>query len=264
MTALALVLVGLLGLVIGSVLNVVIDRVPSGESPVSLPTRRPAGDAPVRPWHLVPVVSWLVRRGRGPAGGERGSVRHPLVEAGTAALFVLLALRLSALGELAALPAFLYFAALGVALSVIDLDVRRLPDRLVLPSYPVLAVLLAGAAWWRDDWPALLRAVLGAAALFAFYFAVAFIHPAGMGFGDVKLAGLVGGVLAWLSWPTLAIGAFAGFLLGAIVGVALIAAGRAGRKTAVPFGPFMVAGALLAVFVAEPIADWYAGLLGLG
>ena len=79
--------------------------------------------------------------------------------------------------------------------------------------------------------------------------------------GDVKLAGLVGGVLAWLSWATLAVGAFAGFLLGAVVGVSLIAAGRAGRKTAVPFGPFMVAGALLAVFVAQPIADWYAGLL---
>lgn len=263
MTALVLGLVGLLGLVIGSFLNVVIHRVPRGESLVSPPSRCPACDAPIRPWHNVPVVSWLVLRGRCAACGARISVQYPLVEAGTAALFVLLTVRLSALGELAALPAFLYFGALGLALALIDLEVRRLPDRLVLPSYPILAVLFAGAAWWRGDWPTLLRAVLGAAALFAFYFAVAFIHPAGMGFGDVKLAGLVGGVLAWLSWPTLAIGAFAGFLLGAIVGVALIAAGRAGRKTPVPFGPFMVAGALLAVFVAEPIADWYASLLGL-
>ena len=262
MTALALALVGLLGLVIGSFLNVVIHRVPRGESPLSRPSRCPAGGAPVRPG--VPVVSWLVRRGRCAAGGGPIRARHPLVEVGTAALFVLLALRLSALGELAALPAYLYFAALGVALSVIDLDVRRLPDQLVLPSYPVLALLLAGAAWWGGDWWALLRAVSGGAALFAFYFAVAFLHPAGLGFGDVKLAGLVGGVLTWLSWPTLAVGAFAGLLLGAIVGVALIATGRAGRKTAVPFGPFMIAGALLAVFGAEPVADWYAGLLGLG
>jgi leader peptidase (prepilin peptidase)/N-methyltransferase len=262
-TALTLGLVGLLGLVIGSFLNVVVRRVPRGESLLSAPARCPACDAPVRLWHTVPVVGWLVRRGRCAAGGERLSVRHPVVEVGTAVLFVLVALRLSALGELAALPAFLYFGALGVALALIDLDVRRLPDALVLPSYPVLALLLAGAAWWRGDWSALLRAALGAAALFAFYFAVAFIHPAGMGFGDVKLAGLVGGVLAWLSWPTLAIGAFAGFLLGAIVGVALIAAGHAGRKTVVPFGPFMVAGTLLGVFLAEPVADWYAGLLGL-
>jgi Type II secretory pathway, prepilin signal peptidase PulO and related peptidases len=263
-TALALALVGLLGLLIGSFLNVVIHRVPRGESLVSPPSRCPACATPIRPWHNVPVVGWLILRGRCAACGERISARYPLVEAGTAVLFVLLALRLSALGQLAALPAFLYFAALGVALALIDLDVRRLPDRLVLPSYPVLALLFVAAAWSGGAWSALLRAALGAAALFAFYFTVAFIHPAGMGFGDVKLSGLVGGVLAWLSWPTLAIGAFAGFLLGAIVGVALIAAGRAGRKTAVPFGPFMVAGALLAVFVAEPIADWYAGLLGLG
>jgi leader peptidase (prepilin peptidase)/N-methyltransferase len=263
-TALTLGLVGLLGLVVGSFLNVVIHRVPRGESLVSPPSRCPACGVAIRPRHNVPVVGWLVLRGRCAACGQRIPWRYPAVEAATAILFVLLTLRLDALGQSAAVPAFLYFGALGVALAVIDVDVRRLPNQLVLPSYPVLGILLAGAAWWRGDWASLLRAVLGAAALFAFYFAVAFIHPSGMGFGDVKLAGLVGGVLAWLSWPTLAIGAFAGFLLGAVVGVALIAVGRAGRKTAVPFGPFMVTGALLAVFVAEPIARWYGSLLGLG
>jgi leader peptidase (prepilin peptidase)/N-methyltransferase len=122
-------------------------------------------------------------------------------------------------------------------------------------------VLLAGSAWWQHDWSALVRAALGGVALFAFFFAVAFIYPAGMGFGDVKLSGLLGAVLAYLSWSTLVIGAFLGFLLGAVVGVALIALGRGGRKTAVPFGPFMIAGALLAVFVAAPIAQWYGDLL---
>jgi leader peptidase (prepilin peptidase) / N-methyltransferase len=82
-----------------------------------------------------------------------------------------------------------------------------------------------------------------------------------MGFGDVRLAGLVGGVLGYLSWSAWAIGAFAGFVLGAVVGLGLIAAGRGGRRTAVPFGPFMVAGALLAVFVAAPVARWYADTL---
>jgi leader peptidase (prepilin peptidase)/N-methyltransferase len=87
------------------------------------------------------------------------------------------------------------------------------------------------------------------------------LYPAGMGWGDVKLAGRLGGVLAYLSWSALLIGAFGGFLLGAVVGVAVMAAGRGGRKTALPFGPFMIAGALLAIFIASPIATWYADLL---
>jgi leader peptidase (prepilin peptidase)/N-methyltransferase len=103
--------------------------------------------------------------------------------------------------------------------------------------------------------------VVGGLALYAFFFAVVLIHPAGMGFGDVKLAGLVGGVLTYLSWSTLIVGAFAGFLLGSLAGLVLIATGRGGGKTAMPFGPFMVAGALLAVFVAGPVAEWYGGLL---
>jgi leader peptidase (prepilin peptidase)/N-methyltransferase len=93
--------------------------------------------------------------------------------------------------------------------------------------------------------------------LFGFFFTLAFIYPAGMGFGDVRLAGLVGGVLGYLSWSYWVIGSFAGFFLGAVVGIGLIAVRRGGRRTAVPFGPFMVAGALLALFVAAPLADWY-------
>jgi leader peptidase (prepilin peptidase)/N-methyltransferase len=170
-------------------------------------------------------------------------------------------LRVDALSLLSALPAYLYFGALGLALAFIDLEFRRLPNVLVLPSYPVLAVLLAGSAWWQHDWSAFVRGVIGSAALYGFFYAVVFIYPAGMGFGDVKLAGLVGGVLAYLSWSTLVIGAFLGFLLGAVVGVGLIALGRGGRKTAVPFGPFMIAGALLAIFVGDSIAEWYSSLI---
>jgi leader peptidase (prepilin peptidase) / N-methyltransferase len=176
-------------------------------------------------------------------------------------VFVVLALELDDLGLLSALPAYLYFGAVGLALALIDLNHRRLPDALVLPSYPVLAVLLAASAWYQDDWWSLARAAIGAAVLFAFFFTVAFIYPAGMGFGDVKLSGIVGAVLAYLSWSTLVIGAFLGFLLGALVGIVLIGLGRGGRKTAVPFGPFMIAGALVAIFVAPTIATWYADLL---
>jgi leader peptidase (prepilin peptidase)/N-methyltransferase len=125
-----------------------------------------------------------------------------------------------------------------------------------------MLLLLAGAAAWQDDWWSLGRAVIGGAALFAFYFLLVLAYPAGMGWGDVKLAGLVGGVLAYLSWGALLVGAFAGFVLGAMVGVAVMAAGHGGRKTALPFGPFMIAGVLLALFAAAPLAGWYGALLG--
>jgi len=257
----AYVLVGLLGLAVGSFLNVVIHRVPRGESLVRPGSRCPSCGTPIRPWHNIPVVGWLVLRGRCAACGAPIGVRYPLVEAGTAALFVALAARLDSLGRLSALPAYLYFGAIGIALALIDLDCRRLPSPIVLPSYPVLAVLLTASAAWSGDWWSLLRAVLGAAALFAFFLAIVLIHPPGMGFGDVRLPGLIGGVLAYLSWSTVVIGAFLGFLLGALVGVAVISFGRGGRKTAIPFGPFMIAGALLAVFVGDPIANWYRELV---
>jgi leader peptidase (prepilin peptidase)/N-methyltransferase len=98
--------------------------------------------------------------------------------------------------------------------------------------------------------------------LFTAFFVLAFAYPAGMGFGDVKLAGVLGAVLAYLSWSTLAVGAFGGFLLGAVGGVALMAVGRGNRKTAIPFGPYLIVAALVAIFVAHPIADAYLRLLG--
>lgn len=256
-----LVLVGLGGLAVGSFLTVVIHRVPRGEPLLTPRSYCPRCDTPIRWWHTVPLLGWLVLRGRCAACGAAIGRQYPLVEVVTALLLVAVTVRLQDLRLLAAVPAFLYVTAVGVALAVIDLQTRRLPNALVLPSYPVLAGLLAVAAAWQGDWWAFARAVIGGAVLFAFFFAVAFLNPAGMGFGDVKLAGLLGAVLAYLSWPALAVGAFAGLLLGAIVGVALLASGRCGRTTALPFGPFLAAGALLGLFVAEPVAAWYATLL---
>ncbi|HJP76243.1 MAG TPA: prepilin peptidase [Pseudonocardiaceae bacterium] len=256
-------LVGLFGLLIGSFLNVVIHRVPRGESLVRPPSRCPACGRDIRARHNIPVVGWLALRGRCADCGEPISVRYPLVELGTGLVFAALALQLGLDHELGTLPALLYFAAIGIALALIDVDVRRLPNAIVLPSYPVLAVLLALAAFLAHDWWAFGRAVIGAAALFAFYFVLAMAYPAGMGFGDVRLAGLIGGVLAFQSWSALVIGAFGGFVLGAVVGVAVIAGHKGDRKTALPFGPFMIAAALAAIFVATPIADAYRSLLGV-
>jgi leader peptidase (prepilin peptidase)/N-methyltransferase len=184
-------------------------------------------------------------------------VRYPLVELVPAVLFAAVAWRLMQLGLGSAIPAYLYFVAIGVALAAIDLDVHRLPNAIVIPAYPVLLVLLAASAGWQDDWWSLVRAVLGGLALFVFYLSLVLLHPAGMGFGDVRLSGIVGGMLAYLSWAALIVGAFAGFLLGALVGVAMMAARRGNRRTAIPFGPFMIAGALLALFAGDPVAHWY-------
>ncbi len=257
-----LALIALLGLAIGSFLNVVIYRVPRGDSLITPASHCPSCNAPIRNQHNIPVLGWLMLRGRCADCGALISVRYPLVEFATALLFVAVTLRLSHLGLLTALPAYLYFAAIGIALALIDLDCKRLPNAIVYPSYPVIAVLLTFAAAWHHDWGALERAAIGAAALFAFYFLLAFAYPAGMGFGDVKLAGILGGVLAYLSWSALMIGAFSGFLLGAVAGVAVLATGRGNRKSALPFGPFMIAGALIAIFAAAPIADAYNRLSG--
>jgi len=188
------------------------------------------------------------------------SARYPFVEAGTAVLFAVLALRF---GVDAVLPAYLYLGAVGVALTLIDIDVKRLPDVLTLPSYPVAAVLLGLAALLGSDTGSFVRALLGGVVAFAFYFGLAFAYPAGMGFGDVKLSGVLGLYLGWLGWGVLVAGLFLGFLLGGVFGVLLMAAQRGGRKTKVPFGPFMLLGTLVAVLAGQPLVDAYLGATGL-
>ena len=259
----AIALVGfcaLLGLLVGSFLNVVIWRVPRGESVVSPPSHCPGCDRPIRPRDNVPVLSWLVLHGRCRDCDARISVRYPAVELATAALFGVLAWRF---GFDWTLPAYLYLGAISVALALIDIDVHRLPNAIVLPSYGVVAVLLLLPTALTGEWDQLLRAVLGGATLFAFYFLLAFIYPAGMGFGDVKLAGVLGVYLGWLGWGVLLVGGFLGFLLGGVVGGALMVARKAGRKSKIPFGPFMLAGALIAILVGQRIFDSYLNLMGL-
>jgi leader peptidase (prepilin peptidase)/N-methyltransferase len=253
----ALVLVcALLGLIIGSFLNVVVWRVPRGESVVRPGSRCPGCQEPIRPRDNLPVLSWLLLRGRCRDCDTAISARYPLVEVVTAALFGLTAAWFGLSWEL---PAFLYLAAITVALTLIDLDVKRLPNAIVLPSYVVGLVLLGGAAAITGEWEALLRAGLGMVAMFAFFFVLALIYPAGMGFGDVKLAGVLGLYLGWLGWGELVIGGFLGFLLGGVVGMGLMVMRKAGRKSAIPFGPFMLIGALLAIVVAVPLTDLYLG-----
>jgi leader peptidase (prepilin peptidase)/N-methyltransferase len=241
-----------LGLLIGSFLNVVIHRVPVGESVVS-PRSRCPGCGTELAWHdNVPVVSWLVLRARCRTCEVKISARYPFVEAGCAALFAALAARIGWEPELAA---YLVAAAAMLALSVIDVDTKRLPDVIVLPATAVTAALLAVAAAVGDHWGDLGRAALGAVLGFAALFLIHVIRPDGLGFGDVKLALLCGLLLGWFGLAEVALGLYGGFALGAIVGVTLIAAGRARFGRAIPFGPFLVAGTLLMVLVGDPLAD---------
>ena len=267
-----IVVVGILGLLVGSFLNVVAYRLPIGKSVVAPPSACPKCGEHIKPWDNVPVVSWLVLRGRCRHCAEPISARYPLVELTTGLLFAAAAFRFSqpldipapALAATAVLLlAYLYFAAISVVLTVIDIDSHKLPNLIVLPSYIVVAALLLIASVIYGDFSQLLRAAIGGAALFAAYLIMALVYPGGMGFGDVKLAGVIGLLLGFLGWGTLVVGAFSAFLLGGLFGIALLVLRRANRKSGIPFGPWMLAGAWLGIFIGERSWNWYLGLFQL-
>lgn len=266
---LSALLAGLFGVIIGSFVNVVAYRVPTRIS-LLRESRCPGCETPVKPWQNVPVFSWLALRGRCASCKERISVRYPLVELITGALFAAITVLLpwqQVAPNLAAgvcvLLAFWWFAGSSVALTLIDLDTKRLPDAIVLPGYAVGVGLLTLACVLGADWWALLRAGAGAAILFGLYALLWFVRPGAMGMGDVKLAGLVGLHLGWLGWAAVAVGAIAAFILGGLYGVGLLAARRAGRKTALAFGPWMIAGAWTGVLAGTAIAQLYLRVSGL-
>ncbi|MQA95778.1 MAG: prepilin peptidase [Streptosporangiales bacterium] len=184
---------------------------------------------------------------RGRCGSCGGGLRtRPAVVAGTGAVVSgLIGLRF---GLHPLLPAYLFLGAVSVVLGFIDLRVKRLPNAFTLPAYPIGLLLLTAAAPLVDGgWERLLDAVIGMAAMWTVFFVLWFIYPAGMGFGDVKLSGILGLYLGWFGLDVVLIGGFAGFLLAGAYGLVLVLAGKATRKTAIPFGPFMMLGALLIV-----------------
>ena len=261
MTAGLVTIVAIFGLMIGSFLNVVIWRVPRGESIVSPPSACPRCGHEIRPRDNLPVIGWLILRGRCRDCGNPISARYPLVELATGVLFAVTAL-LTGLSWL--LPAMLYLVAIGIALALIDIDTKRLPNAIVLPSYVVGAVLLALASanpGGESDWGAFVRALIGAAAMFTVYFLLLLIYPAGMGFGDVKLSGVLGLYLAWFGWGSLVVGWFAAYLLGGVFSIGLLLVHRANRKSGIPFGPWMLLGAAVGILFGQQLTDWYAGML---
>lgn len=188
----------------------------------------------------LPRLDWIEPVARSPA-------RVGAVAAVTAATLALIAWRI---GPGAALPAFLYLGAVGVALAFIDVATRRLPDPLTLPSYAVGAALLGAAAAVTGDGGArYLHALAGMGALLAFYGVQWVFMPNTIGLGDVKLAGVLGLYLGWLGLDAAVLGVLAIHLLGALYAGVLLATRRADRKAGIPFGPFMLAGTLVAILV---------------
>ena len=268
------VVVGLFGLIIGSFLNVVIYRVPNKISVVAPPSACPHCHTEIKPYDNIPLVSWLVLRGKCRNCKAPISVRYPLVELGTGLFFgiitwfsadsILSATSVPTLVAAALVAvAYLYLAAISVALALIDLDVKRLPNAIVLPAYVVAIVLFGVASILLGDYSMLLRAAISMVILGAAYFVMALVYPKGMGLGDVKLAGVLGFYLGWVSWGALAVGAFAAFILGGLFGVVLIVARRATRKSGIPFGPWMLVGAWIGIAVGTKAFDAYLSFIGL-
>ena len=249
-TAVACAVVGLLA---GGYVTVLIDRVPASRTisgSLGELTRHPAGECPrcaagLRAGDLVPLLSWARTGGACRYCGEPFGGWHPAAELLTAVVFALMGLRF---GVSPILPAYLFLASVAVALAFIDVAHRRLPDLLTLGSYPVAFVLLGAVTPAVRDGPRhLSHAFIGLACASAFYLILALIYPAGIGWGDVKLSGLLGLYLGWIGPAALFIGLAAGFVLAAVVGVAMIAAGKATRKSQIAFGPFMLAGAIAVI-----------------
>ena len=256
MTAALMAFAALLGLVIGSFLNVVIHRVPAGESVVAPRSRCPKCGTELANKDNIPVVSWLVLGGKCRTCGTPISKRYPLVEALTALLFGAMAARF---GLDAALPAFLVLTAFLVALSGIDFDTFLLPKKLVWPAFFAGIVLLGGACLAEGDARGAAEAAAGSAIAFGILFLIHFISPKGMGFGDVRLAAVLGLHLGYLELPLVGVGLFLSFLVASVVGVGLMITKKRGRKDRVPFGPFLAIGSGLAILFGEAILRIYLG-----
>jgi leader peptidase (prepilin peptidase)/N-methyltransferase len=235
------------GAVTGSFLSVVAYRVPRGESIVGPRSRCAGCTAQIAAYDNIPILSWLLLRGRCRRCGERISIRYPLIEIATALLFALTALVFH--DEPAQLVLGLVFVATLAAITLTDLELRLIPDKILLVSAVAGVALAAGL-----DPSSLPERAIATAAAGGLLFAIAFAYPRGMGMGDVKLAAVMGLYLGRSVAPALLIG----FAAGSVFGLAMIARhGAVARKQAVPFGPFLALGGVIGLLAGDQIVDWY-------
>jgi leader peptidase (prepilin peptidase) / N-methyltransferase len=241
------VIAAVMGAIFGSFLNVVAYRLPRGESLSRPRSRCPGCATPIKPYDNVPVLSWLALRGRCRACGIRIPARYPLVEAGTGLLCALVVI---AKGADADALLGLALVLLLVPVTLIDLDHRIIPNKLMLLGAvlaPALVLLTA-----PDD---LVEHAIAGVAAGGFFLLAVLAYPRGMGVGDVKLAAVLGLFLGRAVGPAIFVALVSGTLVGALImarkGVA------EGRKTAVPFGPFLAVGGIVALFAGDAMVDWY-------
>jgi leader peptidase (prepilin peptidase) / N-methyltransferase len=238
---------GILGAIVGSFLNVVAYRLPRHESLLHPGSRCPACETPIKPYDNVPVLGWLWLRGRCRACGAGISWRYPAVEAATGLLCAACVLHFGADSDVW-LP--LVFVVLLVPITLIDLDHHIIPNVLTLIG-AVCAIVLT--ALLQSD--QLVENLIAGVAAGGFFLVAAIVYPAGMGMGDVKLAGVMGLVLGRAVVPAI----FAALLCGTIIGMAIIAryGAKEGRKKGIPFGPWLAVGSLVGLFAGDAIVDWY-------
>jgi leader peptidase (prepilin peptidase) / N-methyltransferase len=238
-----------LGAIFGSFFNVVAYRLPRRESLSRPRSRCPRCETPIKPYDNVPILSWLALRGKCRACGTRISARYPLVEAGTAALCALVVVA-KGLDEDALLGLALVLLMVPVAL--IDLDTQIIPNSLMWIGAAVAPALVLLTA--PDD---IVEHLIAAVAGGGFFLLAVLAYPRGMGVGDIKLAGVLGLFLGRAVGPAIFIALVTGTVVGAVImarkGV------KAGRKTKVPFGPFLALGGIVALFAGDAMVDWYLG-----
>ena len=244
-----LIILFVTGAIIGSFLNVVIYRLPRQLSIVAPGSHCPRCEQPLKWYDNIPLVSYMLLKGQCRNCGLPIAPRYPTVELLTAVLWVVGGIQFGVDWPL--LPALLLISAL-VAIFFIDLDHYIIPNVIVLPV--AVIGLAANIAITPGDWWVYLVSGLGAA---GFFFAVAVLYPGGMGMGDVKLAGMLGFFLGTAIMP----GLFLGFLIGALTGVYLMASGRRGRKSKIPFGPFLSIGAIIALFYGDRLLELWLNLV---
>jgi leader peptidase (prepilin peptidase)/N-methyltransferase len=254
MTAYFATVAGLFGMLIGSFLNVVAYRIPLGRSVVSPPSACPECGHQIRWKDNIPVVSWLLLRGRCRDCRAGISVRYPIVEAATGVLFAGTYL---VIGPVWVLPAYLLFIATTVVLVLTDLDHKRIPNRILYPATVVTVVLLTAGAAADGTLAAVPRALAGGGVYFGLLLLIALAARGGFGMGDVKLSFLLGILLGFQSWAALWSGIFLAFLTGGVVSLLLLITKRKGRKDAIPFGPPLIVGAWIALVWGQQLVDWY-------
>ena len=262
MQPLAFVFAFFIGTAVGSFVNVVADRLPAGQSLVRPGSHCPVCDTHLRAFDLVPVLSYAWLRARCRYCGAAIPRRLPLVEAGTGLLFALAA---ASFGFSAAFAAAAVILGLLVAITIIDLEHGLILDRVVLPA-SVAALLMAPLwplvgverefFWWSGPLASFASSLAGGVAGFVFFLAIVFLRPGGMGGGDVKLGGLLG-LLLGLAGVVIAV--WVAVVAGGVVAAALLVLGKRGRKSEMPFGPFLAGGAAVALLAGSQVQSWYLG-----